>query len=217
MGVLNPLKVTIINYPEGKQEELDAVNNPENLEEGKRKIPFSNSLYIVREDFMEEPVKKFYRLAPGREVRLRYAYFIKCQEVIKDNQGDIVELKCSYDSETKGGAAPDGRKVKGTLHWVSAKYAKDATIRLYQPLFTKRNPNQSEEGKDFTANLNPNSVEIIQNAKVEPSLAKAKVGQSYQFERKGYFCLDSKDSGQELVFNRIVPLRDTWSKIKKKT
>jgi glutaminyl-tRNA synthetase len=216
MGVLNPLKVTITNYPEGKQEELDAVNNPENLEEGKRKIPFSNSLYIEREDFMEEPVKKFYRLAPGREVRLRYAYFIRCEQVIKDNQGQIVELKCSYDPKTKGGAAPDGRKVKGTLHWVSAKDAKDALIRLYQPLFTKKNPNQREEGKDFTAYLNPDSLKTISQAKVEPSLGEAKPGSRFQFERKGYFCLDSDSKSNSLVFNRIVSLRDTWAKVKQK-
>jgi glutaminyl-tRNA synthetase len=216
MGVLNPLKVTITNYPEGKQEELDAVNNPENLEEGKRKIPFSNSLYIEREDFMEEPVKKFYRLAPGREVRLRYAYFIRCEQVIKDNQGQIVELKCSYDPKTKGGAAPDGRKVKGTLHWVSAKDAKDALIRLYQPLFTKKNPNQREEGKDFTAYLNPDSLKTISQAKVEPSLEDAKPGSRFQFERKGYFCLDSDSKSNSLVFNRIVSLRDTWAKVKQK-
>ncbi|MCF7887514.1 MAG: glutamine--tRNA ligase/YqeY domain fusion protein [Candidatus Omnitrophica bacterium] len=215
MGVLNPLKVTITNYSEDKQEELEAVNNPENLNAGTREVPFSNSLYIERDDFMEEPVKKFYRLTPGREVRLRYAYFIRCNEVIKDGQGRVVELKCSYDPETKGGAAPDGRKVKGTLHWVSAKHAKDATIRLYQPLFTKRNPNQTEEGKDFTANLNPDSVEIIQNAKVESSLTKAKLGQRFQFERKGYFCVDSKLESEKLIFNRIVSLRDTWAKIKK--
>jgi glutaminyl-tRNA synthetase len=216
MGVLNPLKVTITNYPEGKQEELEAVNNPENLDEGTRKIPFSNNLYIERDDFMQEPVKKFYRLAPGREVRLRYAYFIKCEEVIKDKQGKVVELKCSYDPKTKGGNAPDGRKVKGTLHWVSAKHAKDVTVKLYQPLFTKRNPNQTEAGKDFTANINSDSIKIIRDVKVEPALKRAKPGQAYQFERKGYFCLDGKDSGQELVFNRIVPLRDTWSKLKKK-
>ncbi|MCF7878323.1 MAG: glutamine--tRNA ligase/YqeY domain fusion protein [Candidatus Omnitrophica bacterium] len=216
MGVLNPLKVTITNYPEDKQEELEAINNPENLDEGTRKIPFSNTLYIEREDFMQEPVKKFYRLAPGREVRLRYAYFIKCQEVIKDEQGNVVELRCSYDPKTKGGAAPDGRKVKGTLHWVSAKHAKDATVKLYQPLFLKRNPNQTEEGKDFTSNINPDSVKIIPEAKVEPSLGDAKPGDRFQFERKGYFCVDSKLEPKKLIFNRIVSLRDTWAKIKKK-
>jgi glutaminyl-tRNA synthetase len=216
MGVLNPLKVTIINYPEEKSENLEAVNNPEKLEAGTRETPFSNTLYIEKEDFMEEPVKKFYRLAPGREVRLRYAYFIKCEKVIKDKQGRVVELKCSYDPKTKGGNAPDGRKVKGTLHWVSAKHAKDAIIRLYQPLFTKRNPNQNEEGKDFTANFNLNSVKIIQDAKVEPALLKAKPGQAYQFERKGYFCLDLKANSEDFIFNRIVPLRDSWAKLNKK-
>ncbi|MCF7872665.1 MAG: glutamine--tRNA ligase, partial [Candidatus Omnitrophica bacterium] len=194
----------------------EAINNPENLDEGTRKIPFSNTLYIEREDFMQEPVKKFYRLAPGREVRLRYAYFIKCQEVIKDEQGNVVELRCSYDPKTKGGAAPDGRKVKGTLHWVSAKHAKDATVKLYQPLFLKRNPNQTEEGKDFTSNINPDSVKIIPEAKVEPSLGDAKPGDRFQFERKGYFCVDSKLEPKKLIFNRIVSLRDTWAKIKKK-
>jgi glutaminyl-tRNA synthetase len=216
MGVLNPLKVTITNYPEDKQEELEAINNPEKLEAGTRKIPFSNTLYIEREDFMQEPVKKFYRLAPGREVRLRYAYFIKCEEVIKDKQGKVVELKCSYDPKTKGGNAPDGRKVKGTLHWVSAKHAKDATVRLYRPLFVKRNPNQTEAGKDFISNINPDSVKIISEAKVEPGLGNAKPGDRFQFERKGYFCLDSKLESKKLIFNRIVSLRDTWAKIKKK-
>jgi glutaminyl-tRNA synthetase len=216
MGVLNPLKVTITNYPEEKSENLEAINNPEKLEAGTRKIPFSNSLYIERDDFMQEPVKKFYRLAPGREVRLRYAYFIKCEEVIKDKQGKVVELKCSYDPKTKGGNAPDGRKVKGTLHWVSAKHAKDATVRLYRPLFVKRNPNQTEAGKDFISNINPDSVKIISEAKVEPGLGNAKLGDRFQFERKGYFCLDSKLESKKLIFNRIVSLRDTWAKIKKK-
>ncbi|MCF7916326.1 MAG: glutamine--tRNA ligase/YqeY domain fusion protein [Candidatus Omnitrophica bacterium] len=217
MAVLNPLKVTITNYPKEKSEELEAINNPEDLEAGTRKVPFSNTLYIEREDFMQEPVKKFYRLAPGREVRLRYAYFIKCEEVIKDGQGNVVELKCSYDPETKGGNAPDGRKVKATLHWVSAKDAKQAEVNLYQTLFTKRNPSQAEEGQDFISNLNPDSVTILLAAQVEPSLAEAKPGTRFQFERKGYFCVDSLSSSQKIIFNQIVSLRDTWAKIKKKT
>jgi glutaminyl-tRNA synthetase len=215
MGVLNPLKVTITNYPEDKQEKLEAINNPENLDEGTREVPFSNTLYIEREDFMEEPIKKFYRLAPGREVRLRYAYFIKCEEVIKDDQGNIVELRCSYDPKTKGGNAPDGRKVKGTLHWVSAKDAREAEVNLYETLFTKRNSNQTEEGQDFISNLNSDSVKTFFSAQVEPSLAEARLGDRFQFERKGYFCVDSLSSSQKLIFNQIVSLRDSWAKLKK--
>ncbi len=216
MAVLNPLKVTIINYAEGKFEELDAINNPENSKAGIRKVPFSRRLYIERDDFMEEPIKKFYRLAPGREVRLRYAYFIKCERVIKNKQGEVVELECSYDPETKGGNAPNGRKVKGTLHWVSAKHAENAQVNLYRPLFLKRNPNEADQGKDFISNLNPDSIEVIANAKVEPKLKEAKPGGRFQFERKGYFCVDSKSSSQKLIFNRIVSLRDTWAKVKSK-
>ncbi len=215
MGVLNPLKVTITNFTKDGSEQLDAVNNPENSAAGTRKIPFSGALFIEREDFMEEPVKKFYRLAPGREVRLRYAYFIKCQEVIKDGRGNVVELKCSYDPKTKGGDAPDGRKVKATLHWVSAKDAKEATVNLYQTLFTNRNPNDTEEGQDFISNLNYDSVKTISSAKVEPSLANLKLGTRFQFERKGYFCADLLSSSQKLVFNQIVSLRDSWAKLKK--
>jgi glutaminyl-tRNA synthetase len=164
---------------------------------------------------MEEPIKKFYRLAPGREVRLRYAYFIKCEEVIKDDQGNIVELRCSYDPKTKGGNAPDGRKVKGTLHWVSAKDAREAEVNLYETLFTKRNSNQTEEGQDFISNLNSDSVKTFFSAQVEPSLAEARLGDRFQFERKGYFCVDSLSSSQKLIFNQIVSLRDSWAKLKK--
>ncbi len=214
MGVSDPLKVTITNYPKEKEEFLEAINNPEDLSAGKRSIPFSKTIYIERDDFMEEPSKKFYRLAPQKEVRLRYAYFIKCQKIIKDNQGRVVELECSYDPETKGGNALDGRKVKGTLHWVSAKHACDAQLRLYEALFSKRDPNQVEEGKDFTANFNFDSIKTVA-AKVEPSLMTARGGDRFQFERKGYFCLDLKAPAGELVFNRIVSLRDTWAKVKK--
>jgi glutaminyl-tRNA synthetase len=217
MAVLRPLKIVIDNYPEDKIEELEAVNNPEDPSMGTRKVPFSRELYIEREDFMEDPPKKFFRLALNQEVRLRYAYFIQCREVIKDPRtGVVVELRCSYDPATRGGDAPDGRKVRGTLHWVSANQAVPATVRLYDHLFVKENPNEVEEGKDFTAYLNPQSLEILKGCKLEPSLAAAKAGSRYQFERLGYFCVDSKDSkAPELVFNRTVTLRDTWAKILK--
>lgn len=214
MAVLDPLKVTLTNYPQGKKEELDAVNNPENPLAGTRKVPFSGTIYIEREDFMEEPSKKFYRLAPGREVRLRYAYFIRCQKVIRNSQGDIVELECSYDPQTKGGNAPCGRKVKGTIHWVCAHKAQDAKIRLYEPLFSKRDPNQTEEGKDFISNFNPDSVKELQ-AKVEPGLNEAGCTSRFQFERKGYFYFEKRDQSGQIIFNRIVSLRDTWAKVKK--
>ncbi len=213
MGVLNPLKVVIENYPEDGEEELDAVNNPENPDEGTRKVPFSRGLYIEREDFMEDPPRKFYRLAPGREVRLRYAYFITCEKVIKNDEGEVVELRCTYDPETKGGSAPDGRKVRGTLHWVSAKHCIDAEARLYDRLFLNENP---DEGGDFLDNINPESLNIV-NAKLEPFLKNAKKGDKVQFERRGYFCVDTKyTTDDKLVFNRSVTLRDTWAKIKKK-
>ncbi len=215
MAVLRPLKVVITNYPEGQTEELDAVNNPEDQSAGTRKVPFSRELYIEREDFMEEPPKKFYRLAPGREVRLRYAYFVTCTDVVKDPDGNIVELHCTYDPATRGGDAPDGRKPKSTLHWVSATHAIDSEVRLYDYLFTKENPDQTEEGQDFKSNLNPNSLEVLTGCKLEPSLADAKQLDRFQFERMGYFCLDPDITQGNLIFNRTVGLRDTWAKIQK--
>jgi len=216
MAVLRPLKVIIDNYPEDQTEELEAINNPEDLSAGTRKVPFSRVLYIEREDFREDPPKKFYRLAPGREVRLRYAYFIKCVDVVKDEGGEVIELHCKYDPATRGGDSPDSRKVKATLHWVSAADALDAEVRLYDHLFTKEDPNVVEEGTDFTANLNPNSLEILTSCKIEPSLADAQPGHRCQFERQGYFCVDPDSAERALVFNRTVTLRDTWAKIEKK-
>ena len=215
MAVLRPLKVVIDNYPEDQAEELDAVNNPEDAGAGTRKVPFSKELYIERDDFMEEPPKKFFRLAPGREVRLRYAYFITCTNVVKDADGQIVELHCTYDPATRGGDAPDGRKVKSTLHWVSAKHALEAEVRLYEHLFTKENPDNVPEGDDFKSNLNPNSLEVLDACYVEPSLADAASLSRYQFERLGYFCVDPDSSAGKLVFNRTVSLRDPWAKIQK--
>jgi len=217
MGVLRPLRVVIENYPEGQVEELDAINNPEDASMGTRKVPFSRVLYIEEDDFMEDPPKKFYRLAPGREVRLRYAYFIKCVDVVKDETGKVIELRCTYDPATRGGDAPDGRKVRATLHWVSASHAVDAEVRLYDRLYTKENPNDVEEGKDFTDYLNPSSLEVLTSCKVEPFLRNAAPGSRYQFERKGYFCVDSKDSRPDApVFNLTVPLRDRWAQIQKR-
>ena len=217
MAVLKPLKVVITNYPEEKEEELEAINNPEDAAMGTRKVPFSKELYIEQDDFQEEPHKKFFRLSPGREVRLRYAYFIKCDEAIKDADGNVSELRCSYDPETRGGDAPDGRKVKATLHWVSAKHAREAEVRLYEHLFTKRDPNEAEEGEDYKTNLNPDSLEVLKKTYLEPSLKDAAPGAKYQFERLGYFCLDAVDSTTENpVFNRTVTLKDTWAKIAKK-
>jgi glutaminyl-tRNA synthetase len=215
MGVLNPLKIVIDNYPEDKVEELDAVNNPEDPGMGTRNIPFSRVIYIERDDFLEDPPKKFFRLAPGREVRLRYAYYIKCIGVVKDEKtGRVVELHCTYDPDTRGGSSPDGRKVKATLHWVSAAQAIKAQARLYDHLFIKENPDE-EKGVDFKTYLNPNSLEIHPFF-VEPSLDGAALGSRYQFERLGYFCVDSVDSSsQPLVFNRTVTLRDTWARIQK--
>ena len=215
MAVLRPLKVVIDNYPQGQVEELAAVNNPEDAGAGTRKVPFSRELYIEQEDFMEEPVKKFYRLAPGREVRLRYAYFITCTDVVKDAGGQIVELHCTYDPATRGGDAPDGRKVKSTLHWVSASHALEAEARLHDHLFSKEDPDDVAEGEDFKSNLNPNSLEILSSCRVEPSLSEAKPGSRYQFERLGYFCVDPDSSDEKLAFNRTVSLRDTWAKIQK--
>jgi len=215
MGVLNPVKVVIDNYPEGQSEELEAINNPEDASAGTRKVPFSRELYIERDDFMEDPPRKFFRLAPGREVRLRYAYFVTCTDVVKDEQGEIVELHCTYDPATRGGDAPDGRRVKGTLHWVSAQHAAQAEVRLYDNLFTKENPDDVEEGQDFTANLNPDSLEVRTNCFVEPSLAQAKPLDRFQFERLGYFCVDADSTPDKPVMNRTVGLRDTWAKIQK--
>jgi glutaminyl-tRNA synthetase len=213
MAVLRPLKVIIDNYPQGKVEELDAVNNPEDPSAGTRKVPFSRELYIEQEDFMEEPPKKFFRLAPGREVRLRYAYFITCTDIVKDASGKVVELHCLYDPATRGGDAPDGRKVKATLHWVSAPHAVKAEVRLYDNLFTKEDPEDVPEGQDFTANLNPDSLEVLTDCYVEPTLTGATPLSRYQFERLGYFCVDPDSTAGKLVFNRTVTLKDTWAKI----
>jgi len=215
MAVLRPLKVVIDNYPEDKVEQMEAINNPEDPGAGTRKVPFSRELYIEREDFMENPPRKFYRLAPGREVRLRYAYFIKCTDVVKDENGQVVELHCTYDPATRGGDAPDGRKVKSTLHWVPAAHSLEAKVRLYDHLFTKENPDDVGEGEDFKSNLNPSSLELLTSCRVEPSLAGAKPLSRYQFERLGYFCLDTDSSSEKLVFNRTVTLRDPWAKIQK--
>ena len=214
-GVLRPLKVIIDNYPEDLVEEMECINNPEDPSMGTRKVPFSRVLYVERGDFREDPPKKWFRLAPGREVRLRYAYYITCVDVIKDEHGEVIELHCTYDPETRGGWAPDGRRVRGTLHWVSAAHALEAEVRLYDRLFSKPNPLDVEEGEDFTANLNPNSLEILTTCRVEPSLAGAAPGSRYQFERQGYFCVDSDSTDEKLVFNRTVALRDTWAKIEK--
>ena len=217
MGVLRPLRLVIDNYPEDRVEELEAVNNPEDPSMGTRKVSFSRVLYIEREDFREEPPRKFFRLAPGREVRLRYAYIIKCVDVVKDAQtGEVTELHCTFDPDTKSGSAQSGRKVKGTIHWVSAAHSLSAEVRLYDHLFLKPDPDNVEEGADWKSNLNPKSLEIVTSSRVEPSLAGAAPGNRYQFERQGYFCVDSVDSSEgELVFNRIVPLRDSWAKIEK--
>ena len=215
MAVLRPLRVVLDNYPEDQTEEMEAVNNPEDPGAGTRKVPFSRVLYIEREDFKEDPPKKFFRLAPGREVRLRYAYLITCQSVVKDDSGEIVELRCTYDPETRGGSAPDGRRVKGTLHWVSAAHAVSAEVRLYDRLFTVEDPGDVEEGEDYKSFLNPNSLEILTACQVEPSLADAEPGYRCQFERQGYFSVDADSSKGQLVFNRTVSLRDSWAKIEK--
>ena len=213
MAVLRPLKVVIENYPDGQVEEMDAVNNPEDESAGTRKVPFSKVLYIEEDDFRETPPPKYFRLSPGREVRLRYGYFITCKSVVKNDQGEVVEVRCTYDPATRGGNAPDGRKVKATIHWASAAHAVDAEVRVYDTLFTKENP---DEGDDFTANLNPKSLEVIPRAKLEPSLAGATPGSRYQFERLGYFCVDPDSAPGKLVFNRTVALKDTWAKVEKK-
>jgi len=214
MAVLRPLKVVLDNYPEGQVEEMEAINNPEDASAGTRKVPFARVLYIEQEDFREQPPKGYYRLSPGREVRLRYGYFVTCTNVVKDPRtGEVVEVHCTYDPATRGGNAPDGRKVKATIHWVSAAHALEAEVRLYDKLFTKPNPNEVEEGQDFTTNLNPNSLEVLRGCQLEPSLAGAAVGSRYQFERLGYFCVDPDSVPGRLVFNRTVALKDTWAKV----
>lgn len=217
MGVLRPLKVVIENYPEGQVEEMEAVNNPEDASAGTRQVPFSRELYIEQDDFREDPPKQYYRLSPGREVRLRYGYFITCTGVVKNEQGDVVELRCTYDPATRGGNAPDGRKVKSTIHWVSARHAVDAQVRLYDTLFRCENPNDAPEGQDFTANLNPQSLEVLDGCKLEPGLASAPPGSRYQLERLGYFVVDRDSQPGHPVLNRTVGLRDTWAKIEAKT
>lgn len=213
MAVLHPLKVVITNYPEGQTEMLTAINNPEDENAGTREIPFSRELYIEQDDFMENPPKKYFRLAPGQEVRLRYAYFVTCQEVIKDANGNISEIHCTYDPASRGGNSPDGRKVKGTIHWVSANHAVDAEVRLFDRLFAVEAPEECEEGKTFLDNLNPNSLQVLQNCKMEPALANVKVLDKMQFERVGYFCVDKDSTPEHLVFNRACTLKDSWAKI----
>ena len=216
MAVLRPLKVVIENYPETQSEEMEAVNNPEDESAGQRKVPFSRELYIEQDDFREEPPKGYYRLSPGREVRLRYAYFVTCKSVVKNEKGEVVEVRCTYDPASRGGNSPDGRKVKSTIHWVSAAHAVDAEVRIYETLFATEDPNAVEDGKDVLDNLNPRSLEVIAAAKLEPSLANAAPGARYQFERLGYFCADSESKPGKLVFNRTVALKDAWAKAEKK-
>jgi len=213
MGVINPLKLVIDNYPDDLVEELEAINNPEDESAGSRKIPFSKNLYIEKDDFMEEPTKKYFRLSPGQEVRLRYGYYVKCTGVVKDQNGEILEVHCTYDPQTRGGFSPDGRKVKGTIHWVSEAQALDAEVRIYDRLFSRPDPDNVEEGKTFLDNLNADSLQIIQNCKVEPSLKNTKPGEHFQFERLGYYCTDLDSTPYHLVFNKTVGLRDTWAKM----
>jgi glutaminyl-tRNA synthetase len=214
--VLRPLKVVLTNYPEGQVEEVDVINNPEDEAAGTRKVPFSRVLYIERDDFMEQPPKKFFRLSPGKEVRLRCAYFITCNEVVKDEHGEVQELRCTYDPATRGGDSPDGRRVKATLHWVSAAHALPVEVRLYDRLFAVEDPENVPEGKTFIDYINPHSLEILHAAQAEPSLAGAVPGTRVQFERLGYFCVDPDSTADALVFNRTVSLRDTWAKISQK-
>ncbi len=215
MAVLRPLKVVITNYPEGKVEEMEAVNNPEDESAGTRMLPFSRELYVEQEDFREDPPKKWFRLAPGREVRLKHGYYITCQEAIKNEEGEVVELRCTYDPESRGGWAPDGRRVRGTLHWVSAPHAIDAEVRLYDRLFNVPDPFDAEEGEDYTAYLNPDSLEVLHGCKVEPGLAGAAPGSRFQFLRLGYYCVDPDTHGERPIFNQTITLRDTWAKIEK--
>jgi glutaminyl-tRNA synthetase len=215
MGVLDPLKLVIDNYPEGQSEELEAINNPEDPSAGARQVPFSRVLYIERDDFMENPPRKFFRLAPGREVRLRYAYFVTCTEAVKDEEGRIVELRCVYDPATRGGDAPDGRKVKATLHWVSAEHALKSEVRLYDRLFAAEDPLQTPADGNWLDNVNPDSLQVLSSCRVEPSLAAAQPGDRFQFERLGYFCVDPDSAPGRPVFNRTVTLRDTWARIQR--
>ena len=213
MAVLNPLKLVIDNYPEDQVEQLEAINNPEEESAGKRLVPFSKVLFIEKEDFMENPPKKYFRLSPGNEVRLRYGYYVKCTHVLKDDNDEILEVHCTYDPETRGGYSPDGRKVKGTIHWVSAQHALEAEIRLYDRLFNTPDPDNTEEGKTFLDNLNPDSLTILAGCKIEPSLKNSLPGERFQFERQGYFCTDLDSTQDSLVFNRTVSLKDSWTKI----
>jgi glutaminyl-tRNA synthetase len=215
--VLHPLKVVIDNYPAGKEEFVEVANNPEDPSAGTRQVPFSGEIFIDQNDFRETPPPKYYRLSPGKEVRLRNAYFVTAQSVVKDAGGNVVEVHCTYDPLSHGGNSPDGRKVKSTMHWVSATHAISAEIRLYGNLFAKADPYDLEEGQDVLDNLNPNSLEILTGAKLEPSLANAKLEDRFQFERVGYFCLDPDSTLGKLVFNRTLPLKDAWAKIEKKT
>jgi glutaminyl-tRNA synthetase len=217
MAVLHPLKLVIDNYPEGKEEFVEVANNPEDPSAGTRQVPFSREIYIEQDDFREVPPPKYYRLSPGKEVRLRNAYFITAKSVQKSADGSLVEVHCTYDPASRGGNSPDGRKVKSTMHWVSAAHAISAEIRLYDKLFSKPDPNDFEEGQDILDNLNPNSLEILTSAKLEPSLASAKLEDRFQFERVGYFCLDPDSTAEKLVFNRTLPLKDSWAKIEKKS
>jgi glutaminyl-tRNA synthetase len=215
LAVLHPLRVVIENYPEGQVEYLDAVNNPEDADAGVRQVPFSRTSLVARNDFMEDPPRRFYRLSPGREVRLRYGYFIKCEEVIKNDAGEVLELRCTYDPETRGGSAPDGRKVRATLHWVSEDTAVDAEVRLYDHMFEATDPSDVPEGVDWRDTFNRDSLEVLTGCKVEPSVRDISIEQGVQFERQGYFCLDNDSTPDRLVFNRTVPLRDTWARIQR--
>jgi len=216
MAVLHPLRVVIDNYPEGQVEEVEAVNNPEDESAGTRVVPFSRVLYIEQDDFREDPPKQYYRLSPGREVRLRYGYFITCTSVVKDENGEVVEIHCTYDPATRGGNSPDGRKVKSTIHWVSAAHAVDAEVRIYETLFTREDPNETAEGEDFTVNINPASLEVLRGCKLEPALGEVSPKERFQFERLGYFCVDPDTIPGKPVFNRTVALKDTWAKIEKR-
>ncbi len=217
LGVLRPLRLVIDNYPEGQTEEFDAVNNPEDESAGKRKLPFSRVLYIEQDDFCEDPPKKYFRLAPGREVRLRWACYVTCTDVVKDENGQVIEVHCTYDPESRGGGTPDGRRVKGTIHWVSAEHAQKAEVRLYDHLFTQADPENVGEETDFTAGINPDSLEVLTDCRLEPSLARSSPGARFQLERLGYFCVDPDSTDENLVLNRTVTLRDTWAKIQKKS